>query len=235
MVDGPAPLAQVSVFKLFDAFQKLLSRAHQQADHLIDVDRISISERIIELTDLLRGKGRMKFIDLFDENMTRPDLIVSFLALLEMTRLRMMLVIQEGPLEPIEIELTLAEEHDEILARGMDGEDPLAALARGDVSAVIGKDDEQLSFENLDGVASPDKAPTPSPATSEAPDVSEPSDESLADEHAGEANDASVDEGEALSSSPELPVDEPEAAPLSGESASSADPIEPVAAHKDAD
>jgi segregation and condensation protein A len=235
MVDGPAPLAQVSVFKLFDAFQKLLSRAHQQADHLIDVDRISISERIIELTDLLRGKGRMKFIDLFDENMTRPDLIVSFLALLEMTRLRMMLVIQEGPLEPIEIELTLAEEHDEILARGMDGEDPLAALARGDVSAVIGKDDEQLSFENLDGVASPDKAPTPSPATSEAPDVSEPSDESLADEHADEANDASVDEGEAPSSSHDLPVDEPEAEPLTGESASSDAPNEPVAADKDAD
>jgi segregation and condensation protein A len=130
MVDGPAPLAQVSVFKLFDAFQKLLSRAKQQADHLIDVDRISISERIIELTDLLRGRGRVAFADLFDETMTRSDLIVSFLAVLEMTRLRMMMVLQDGPLRPIEIELTLAEEHDEILGLGPEGADAL--LARGD-------------------------------------------------------------------------------------------------------
>lgn len=139
MVDGPAELAQVSVFKLFDAFQKLLSRAVQHADHMIDVDRISISERIIELTDLLRGRGRVRFETLFDETMTRSDLIVSFLALLEMTRLRMMLVLQEGPLQPIEMELTLGEEHDEILARGPDGPDPLTALSRGDVDAAIGK------------------------------------------------------------------------------------------------
>jgi len=129
MVDGPAPLAQVSVFKLFDAFQKLLSKAKQQADHLIDVDRISISERIIELTDLLRGKGRVPFSELFDESMTRSDLIVSFLAVLEMTRLRMMVVLQEGPLKPIEIELTLASEHDEILGKS-DGVDPLVELSR---------------------------------------------------------------------------------------------------------
>lgn len=142
MVDGPAELAQVSVFKLFDAFQKLLSRAKQQADHLIDVDRISISERIIELTDLLRGKGRVPFSDLFDETMTRSDLIVSFLAVLEMTRLRMMIVVQDGPLEPIGIELTLADEHDEILTGGAGGADPLTALARGDVSAVAPPEDQ---------------------------------------------------------------------------------------------
>lgn len=133
-IDGPAPLAQVSVFKLFDAFQRLLSKAKQTQEHLIDVDKISISERIIQLTDILRGRGPVPFIELFDENTTRPDLIVSFLAVLEMTRLRMMIVIQAGPLEPIQIELTLADEHDEILKQGLNsGDDPLAALARGDV------------------------------------------------------------------------------------------------------
>jgi segregation and condensation protein A len=122
LVDGSAPLAQVSVFKLFDAFQKLLSRAKEHADHLIDVDRISISERILELTDLLRGKGRVPFSQLFDESMTRSDLIVSFLAVLEMTRLRMMVVLQSAPLAEIEIELTLAPEHDDILLGEAEGE-----------------------------------------------------------------------------------------------------------------
>lgn len=129
-VDGAAPLAQISVFKLFDAFQRLLSHAKQTAEHHIDVDKISISERIIQLTDMLRGKGRTLFVDLFDENATRPDLIVTFLALLEMTRLRMMQVIQEGPLAPILVELTLADEHDEILRRDLSEGDPLAELSR---------------------------------------------------------------------------------------------------------
>lgn len=109
-VEGPAPLAQVSVFKLLDAFQAVLKRVKQTAEHHIDVDRISISERINQLTDLLRGKGRVRFEDLFEETMTRSDLVVTFLALLEMTRLRMTRIFQEGPLDPIYIELSLTED-----------------------------------------------------------------------------------------------------------------------------
>lgn len=131
-VDGQAPLAPISVFKLFDAFQRLLSHAKQTAEHLIDVDRISISERILQLTDRLRGKGLVLFVDLFDEDATRPDLIVTFLALLEMTRLRMMQVVQDTPLAPILVELTLADEHDEILRMDLGGADPLTELRRDD-------------------------------------------------------------------------------------------------------
>lgn len=133
-VDGPAPLAQVSVFKLFDAFQKLIKRAKVVEEHQIGVDRISISERILQLTDLLKGKGRLPFAELFTSQITRSDLVVTFLALLEMTRLKMMQVIQEEPLAPIEIELTLMDEHQEVLESSRESQDdPLAALARGDV------------------------------------------------------------------------------------------------------
>lgn len=113
-VEGPAPLAQVSVFKLLDAFQAVLKRVKQTAEHHIDVDRISISDRINELTDLLRGKERVSFEELFPETMTRSDLVVTFLALLEMTRLRMTRVFQEGPLEPIYVELSLTNDEEEV-------------------------------------------------------------------------------------------------------------------------
>ncbi len=145
LVDGQAPLAQVGVFKLFDAFQRLLSRVKQTADHTIDVDRISISERILELIDLLKGKGRVPFTELFDESMTRSDLIVSFLAVLEMTRLRMMQVLQEAPLAPLLIELSLADEHEEYLERSLDTEDPLAALLESESKAESGSEPEELT------------------------------------------------------------------------------------------
>lgn len=109
-VEGPAPLAAVSVFRLLDAFHVVLKRLKQTAEHHIDVDRISISDRINQLTDLLRGKGQVPFEALFEETMTRSDLVVTFLALLEMTRLRMTRVLQEGPLDPIYVELCLADD-----------------------------------------------------------------------------------------------------------------------------
>jgi segregation and condensation protein A len=130
--DGPAPLAKYSVYKLFDAFQKLLSRVEQTADHTIDVDRISISERILQLTDRLKGLGQVAFERLFEDDANRSDLIVTFLALLEMARLRMMRVHQEGPLAPIFVELTLSDEHEHVLAHA-DAGDPLTALSRDDV------------------------------------------------------------------------------------------------------
>lgn len=133
---GEAPLAPVSVFKLLDAFQRLLGRVKQTADHLIDVDRISISERILQLVDWLKGRGATPFLDLFEGEITRADVVVTFLALLEMTRLRMMQVLQAGPLDPLFVELTLSDEHEEVLRRDVSEGDPLAALARGDAPDV---------------------------------------------------------------------------------------------------
>jgi len=130
-VEGEAPLAPVSVFKLLDAFQRLLSRVKQTADHLIDVDRISISERILQLVDLLQGRGPTLFDELFAGEFTKADLVVTFLALLEMTRLRMMQVLQAGPLAPLHVELTLSDEQHQVLKRDVGESDPLANLLGG--------------------------------------------------------------------------------------------------------
>src|SRR6188474_2693101 len=45
-VEGPAPLAQVSLFKLLDAFQTVLERAKTTIDHEINFERFSITDRI---------------------------------------------------------------------------------------------------------------------------------------------------------------------------------------------
>ena len=109
-VDGPAPLAPVGLFKLLDAFQAVLKRVKQTADHQIDVDRFSISDRINELSDILRNRRRVDFEELFSKDQTRGDLIVTFLALLEMTRIRLIRLMQSGPLEPISIELAVSDD-----------------------------------------------------------------------------------------------------------------------------
>ncbi len=104
--EGLAPLADVPLFSLVEAFQRVLARAKIKVAHDVVPDRISITDRIHQLFDLLTEKKRADFDQLFSEGATRFDLVVTFLALLEMTRLRMMRLYQVDPLGPLHVELS---------------------------------------------------------------------------------------------------------------------------------
>ena len=104
--EGLAPLAQVPLFSLVAAFQRVLARAKINVAHDVVPDRISITDRIHELYDLLSAKKRADFDELFNGGITRFDLVVTFLALLEMTRLRMMRLYQVDPEGPLHVELS---------------------------------------------------------------------------------------------------------------------------------
>ena len=104
-----APLAPVSMFALLEALQRLAAKKKLKLDHEVTAERVSISQRITELVDLLKSKREATFEDLFDADHSLADLVVTFLALLEMTRLRMTQLYQAGPLEPIHVILRLTD------------------------------------------------------------------------------------------------------------------------------
>jgi segregation and condensation protein A len=108
--EGPVPVAGLSLFKLLDAFQAVVARAKATVDHQIDIERFSITDRINELSDLLRRAERLSFEDLFEGQRTRIDMIITFLALLEMTRLRLTRLSQDAPYDPIYVELAVSED-----------------------------------------------------------------------------------------------------------------------------
>ncbi len=120
--EGPAPLAATSVFSLIDAFQRIVDRRKIRIDHEIDFDRISITERIGELADVLRTRDRCTLEDLLPEDLSQGDLIITFLALLEMTRLRMTRLLQTHPLAPLHVELAVSEQEEQKAAQ--DGSTP---------------------------------------------------------------------------------------------------------------
>jgi len=84
-----SPFAEVSVFKLIEVLDKVMQRARQRISHEVLVERISIADRIQELSEVLKGQVEVTFERLFDEQLTRPMVIITFIALLEMARLRM--------------------------------------------------------------------------------------------------------------------------------------------------
>ncbi|WP_394826252.1 segregation and condensation protein A [Pendulispora albinea] len=103
---GLPPLAEIPLYRLLEAFQEVLSRSKVKITHDVIADRISITDRIHELADILREKRRVQFEELFPGTASRFDLVITFLALLEMTRLRMTRLYQDEPLAPLYVEFT---------------------------------------------------------------------------------------------------------------------------------
>jgi len=107
---GPAPFAPAGVFSLLDAFEKILKRTNVKLDHEVVFDRISITDRILQLSEKLEVRKAMRFEDLLVEpgrTITRFDIVITFLAILEMAKLRMLRVYQSGPLATIHLELAV--------------------------------------------------------------------------------------------------------------------------------
>ncbi len=102
---GLAPLAEVPMFALVEAFQRVLDKSKVKLSHDIVADRISLTDRIGELSDLLSVRRRLLFDELFEAVSTKFDLVITFLALLEMTRLKMTRLFQSEPFGPLYIEL----------------------------------------------------------------------------------------------------------------------------------
>jgi segregation and condensation protein A len=96
---APRPFAESSVWKLIEAFGRLLEKAGPATTHDVVVDRISIGSRINQLIDRLQaGGGSLRFAALFDLTRPEPELrnqiVVSLLAILELARLKVVRVLQ---------------------------------------------------------------------------------------------------------------------------------------------
>ena len=103
--DEPAPLAEVSIFDLIRAFQNVLKRFEESHDlgDIID-DRFTVSDKIEFLLGRFAPGESSIFERLFDGATTKAEVIVTFLALLELMKLNQFVVRQSHLLGEIEIE-----------------------------------------------------------------------------------------------------------------------------------
>ena len=108
---GSASLAQVSVFKLIEALQKVAERARADLSLEVDAERITIQDRMNQVIDMLRNKQTCRFEELFEGITSTYDLVVTFLALLEMARIHIARIYQTDLEAPIHVEYRLLDEH----------------------------------------------------------------------------------------------------------------------------
>jgi len=93
--DGELGLKEVSVFKLIEALDKVLKNLKPEKQHQVVLERVSISDAISRIAEMLRDKEQVNFSALFDGMTERHRVIATFLGLLEMTRLKLVRVLQE--------------------------------------------------------------------------------------------------------------------------------------------
>lgn len=90
-------LVEISVFKLIEAFDEVMKKAKVEISHEVLVERTNISDAIAQLAEKLRETVQLSFFELFKGNMEKSRLVVTFLAILEMTRLKLIKIFQEQP------------------------------------------------------------------------------------------------------------------------------------------
>ncbi len=102
--DGSVPFAHVSLFDLLTVFQKVLDRASKRED-LRDIfeDRFTVSDKIQLIRSRLEQEAKLVFESLFPELATRTEIVVTFLAVLELIRMKVLGVQQEEAFAPIQL------------------------------------------------------------------------------------------------------------------------------------
>jgi segregation and condensation protein A len=98
------PGAEASLFDLLNAVNSVLQRFNQRPDQRdIFEDKWSVSEKIEHLMQIVREFERVKFSELFAGVTSRSEVVVTFLALLELIRLKQLTAVQREPFGEIEI------------------------------------------------------------------------------------------------------------------------------------
>ena len=103
-MQGEEPLLNVSLFQLIDAFKRIVDELQPGVALHFNHRRWSLKDKIAFIMNQLREKGTVYFRDLFKKEKTLDELIVTFLALLELVQTGLLRIFQVDPDKDIRIE-----------------------------------------------------------------------------------------------------------------------------------
>ena len=102
--DSPLPLHEVGIFQLIHAFQEVIKRVEAREDlQEIFGERFSVSEKIEKILERVGNGTPVRFSELFGQIVSRLEIVVTFLALLELIRLNQVRALQRKMFDEIEI------------------------------------------------------------------------------------------------------------------------------------
>lgn len=92
--DQKGDFIKIGLFELIDAFQQILKNVSDDKRIDLTANEKSVKERITEIVDILEVRGSIAFHSLFSKNTTKSDIVLTFLAILEMVKIRLIQIAQ---------------------------------------------------------------------------------------------------------------------------------------------
>lgn len=128
-------LAPITLFRLAEAYHRVLERARIHKSHVVVLETVSVPERMHQLTLIVAQRGRVQFDALFlertwsSEGELRSMLVVTLMSVLELTKIGVIFVYQEPGSDEILIERRATPEEARELLAAYRGEEPPAEAA----------------------------------------------------------------------------------------------------------
>lgn len=100
--------ANIGIYQLASAFHHLLKHSQVKFVHEIIREQLSVADFVHKILDQLNRCGQQSFADLFPNGGTRQEMVVTFLAMLELVKMRMIKISQSIESQPIWLSLAVS-------------------------------------------------------------------------------------------------------------------------------
>ncbi len=96
LIDPKEEVVKTNLFDLISAYHKLLDKTSDKAGIRIIPERVSVKDRMTEIVNIIEDKGTITFVELLPKKSERIDIVVTFLAILEIVKLQLVRIVQNG-------------------------------------------------------------------------------------------------------------------------------------------
>ncbi|MBN1573079.1 MAG: segregation/condensation protein A [Deltaproteobacteria bacterium] len=100
---GEEVMEDLTIYQLVAAFRKVLMEAPKDTVHEVNIQELSLKQRMAEISEFITERGEVVFEDLFEQGVEKIIIVVTFLALLELIKERIVRIYQAQPFGTIRI------------------------------------------------------------------------------------------------------------------------------------
>lgn len=101
--DSQEILLEATLFDLINALSEVLRHVPEKKDYEVSQEEYTVDGKVHELLHLLLENPRISFMDLFKKASSKTEIVCTFVALLELTRLKEIIIVQQHQFDNIEI------------------------------------------------------------------------------------------------------------------------------------
>jgi len=109
-IDAQEVLFEATLFDLISALSEALKHVPEKKDYQVSKEEYTIEGKIHELLHLLIETPRLSLMDIFRRSTNKEEVVCTFVAVLELTRLKEIIILQHRQFEDIEIMRNTANE-----------------------------------------------------------------------------------------------------------------------------